>query len=88
MAKKQQKPAKMPVSERAIIQRINRKLKPDLEALKVARNERMRLDVGQFYIINYRMNAVIHRDVDPEALGRELGVLKAWEEVRYAEEEG
>jgi hypothetical protein len=74
---------KMPVSERAIIQRINRKLKPALEALKVARSERMRLDVGQYYIIDYRMNAILHHDVDPEALGRELGVLKPWEEVRY-----
>ncbi len=80
---KQRKPTKMPVSERAIIQRINRKLKPDLEAVKVARSERMRLDVGQFYVIDYRMNAIIHHDVDLEQWGRDLGVLKPWEEVRY-----
>lgn len=78
MAKKR----KVGVSTRAIIQRINRKLRPDLEALKVSRTERMRLDVGQYYIIDYHINAIQHHNVDPEALGRELGVLKEWEEVR------
>jgi len=75
------KARKLGVTTRAVIQRINRKLKPDLEGLKVSRSERMRLDVGQFYIVNYRMNVIRQHDVEPEALGRELGVLKDWEKV-------
>lgn len=76
------KTKKAQVSLRAVIQRINRKLKPDLEALKTSRSERMRLDVGQFYIVDYSVNAIQHHNVEPGALGRELGVLAAWEVVR------
>jgi len=74
---------KVGVSARAGVARINRKLKPDLEALKISRSERMRLDVGRYFIIDYRLNAIQRHNVDPKALGRELGVLKEWEEVRY-----
>lgn len=74
--------SKVPVTMRALIARINRKLKPDLEALKISRSERLRFDVGQYYIIDYRLNAIQHHNVDPEALGRELGCLQRWEEVR------
>ena len=71
------KHTKVPVTMRAVIQRVNRKLKPDLEALKTTRGDgRMLLDVGRYYIIDYRMNAITHHRVDPEALARELGVLK------------
>lgn len=73
------KAKRVPVSVRAVIQRINRKLKPDFGALKTSRSERMRFDVGQFYIIDYQLNAIQHHNVDPEALGREMGVLKDWE---------
>ena len=76
------KPTKVPVTVHAVIQRINRKLKPNLEALKIARSARLRLDVRQYYIIDHRLNAIQQHNVDPEALGRELGVLKDWEEVR------
>jgi hypothetical protein len=74
---------KVGVSARAVVARINRKPKPDLEALKISRSERMRLDVGRYFIIDYRLNAIQRHNVDPKALGRELGVLKEWEEVRY-----
>jgi hypothetical protein len=75
------KATKVPVTVRAVIQRINRKLKPDLEALKVSRSERMRQEVGWYYIIDYKMNAITHHRVDPEKLARELGVLQDWEAV-------
>lgn len=75
------KAKKLGVTTRAIIQRINRKLAAEDEVLKVARGANLEQQVGRFYIINYRMNAVMHHDVDPEALGRDLGVLKAWEKM-------
>lgn len=76
MAKRQ----KVPVSVRAAIQRINRKLKPDMEQLKVTRGgEMLRLDLGDYYIINFNRNWIAHKHVDPEKLGRELGVLAPWE---------
>ena len=35
----------------------------------------------RYYIVNYYNNSIAGTDVDPEKLGRELGVLKAYEEV-------
>jgi hypothetical protein len=81
MAKAKAKGMKVPVSVRAVIQRINRKLKPDLEALKISRSARMRSQAGQYYIIDYRMNAITNLDVDPEKWARDLGVLADWEAV-------
>jgi hypothetical protein len=72
---------KAAVSLRAVIQRINRRLAADDEVLKVARGARAQLDLGDFYILNTRGNWIDHKNVDPEALARELGVLKAWEKV-------
>ena len=69
---------KASVTMRSVVQRINRKLKPDLEQLKTTRGERLRMDVGDYYVIDYSKNSIIHKDVDPEQLGRELGVLREW----------
>ena len=37
--------------------------------------------VGDYYVIDYRRNFVVQKDVDIEDLARELGVLKPWEEL-------
>lgn len=70
-----------PVTTRALIQRINRKLKPENEILKTSRGARCRQDMGDYFIIDFFSNVVIAQHVDPETLGRELEVLKAWEHV-------
>jgi hypothetical protein len=72
---------KMKVTTRAVLQRINRKLAPGMEKLCVPRNENMRLAVGDYYILDIRLNGVVSKDVDPEALARELGVLKGYEVI-------
>jgi hypothetical protein len=75
--------AKVPVTMRALIARINRRLAVDHMQLKASRGQRMRLDVGEYYVLNTRLNGIMHhyRDCDPEDLGRELGVLKSYEQV-------
>jgi len=76
------KEAKVPVSMRAVIQRINRKLKADDEVLKTARGEgRLLQDVGRYYVVNIRINGLVGRDVDPTEMARKLGVLKDYERV-------
>jgi hypothetical protein len=65
----------------ALIARINRKLNPDFEALRKARGLQMRLDVGDYYILDLRSNAIARHNVDPESMGREPGVLKDFEVV-------
>jgi hypothetical protein len=76
LAKKQ---TTVPVSMRALVQRINRRLKVVGEVLKAARSERVASSVGEFFTV--RRNKIATQHVDPEALGRELGVLSAWEHV-------
>jgi hypothetical protein len=36
-------------------------------------------DLGRYYILDFKHNSVVKRHVDPEALGRDFGVLKDYE---------
>jgi hypothetical protein len=70
----------VPVTESALIQRINRKLAPE-QVLKVARGSRALQDLGQFYVLDVSGNFVVDKDVDVTALGRKLGVLRPFEKL-------
>lgn len=71
---------KFTVSMKALIQRINRKLGAD-EKLRKSRSRAAKSDVGDFYIIDINRNVLMSTHVDPEELGRELGVLHQSETV-------
>lgn len=71
----------VPVSLRALIQRINRKLAAEGECLKKARSAKAQQDLGDYYIIEISRNLVFGKDVDLEQLGRKIGALKSWEHV-------
>lgn len=73
---------RVPVSARAILQRINRKLKPDWKQLKTGRGLLVERTVGRYYVIDIRRNCVTQQYVDVEDLTRELTVLQSWEELR------
>jgi hypothetical protein len=78
MAKKM----KVPVTVRAITQRISRALVAKGCVLKAqSGNQLQPAPLGRYYVIDTRANAVIHQDVDLETYARELGCLKAWEAV-------
>jgi hypothetical protein len=79
---------KVPVTERALIQRINRRLKQDGEKLCAARGEGVQQRLGRFYVVetghhvrpkNHLSSGVVHTDVDVEKLAAKLGLLKPWE---------
>ena len=77
---------KVPVSRRALIGRINRRLKDDDLCLKVTRGEgRARQELGEYYVINVRYGCVTWANVDLESEGREHGALREWEELRNDE---
>jgi hypothetical protein len=63
------------VSKRALIARLNRKLYRDDQVIKTSRGERMRQQVGEHYVIDVSMNAVI------EHYGREYGCLAPQERL-------
>jgi hypothetical protein len=63
---------KVSVTQRALVQRINRALMKDGETLRSDRRGRyMRIDLSR--------NSVIEMDVDLAEVGKNLSVLKAWE---------
>lgn len=69
------------VTERAIIQRINRKLADDDLVLKTTRGANLQRSVGAHYVIDVQRNFITNTHIDPETYARELGVLAHWEEV-------
>jgi hypothetical protein len=65
----------------AIEKRIRRKLINDGYKLCKTRNERVRLDMGDYYIINLRTGGADETHVDIEDKARELGVLRPDEKI-------
>jgi len=82
------KSPKAPVTMRALIQRINRKLASDDREKgnqwpqKVcAFRGRARENVGAYYLLDQHRNEIVNSGISPEHLARELGVLQLWEAV-------
>lgn len=71
----------VPVSERALIQRINRALAKDGERLRKARSVQTTLSVGDYYVLDVQKNFIAHQHVDLDHLGRELKVLHRYEHL-------
>jgi hypothetical protein len=46
---------------------------------------RSRQNVGAYYVIDTRCHFVVDYHVDPEELGRDLGVLEPWEQLEEGE---
>jgi hypothetical protein len=75
-----------PVTARALVQRINRRLAYKYEAVRQTRpGTRAERELGRFYIVDFNRNAVLDMHVDLESLARELGALKPWEALVEAE---
>lgn len=76
-----QRSTRVKITERALFQRINRRLKQDNEQLRTARSTSVEQSVGQYFIVDLNRNAITTQYVDLEKLGRELGVIQPWEEL-------
>lgn len=73
------------ITFKALISRINRKLKPVFQRLRKNRSSRDWNYLGDFFIEDFRRNTVIDSHVDPKKIGREIGVLMPSERVRTDE---
>ena len=70
----------IPVTERALLGRINRKLAHDGQKLYRTRlGTRAEHEFGNYYIVDTFTSAVHAHHCDLADVGRELGVLKDWE---------
>jgi hypothetical protein len=81
------KRASVPVTMRAVMQRLNRKLAKDGEKMVKARGKRAIVDLGEFYVLRdsyvggSSLISVAHKNVDFESWARESGVLEDWERI-------
>jgi hypothetical protein len=75
----------VPVTMRAIVQRINRKLAADgYRRLKQSRGRPWKYldcNVGKWFLVDGSRNHVERTNVDAEKFAKELSVLKPWEKV-------
>ena len=71
---------KLRVSERGILQRINRLL-ADRNTNHVMKKARMfaRPQVGVYYLLDTEAGRIVEHNVNLERFGRKLGVMHAWE---------
>jgi hypothetical protein len=71
---------KVPISERALIQRINRVLTKRNEVLKTTRNKSLQaVSLGRYFIVN--SNGLKQKNIDLEDYARTLDVLQSWEQL-------
>ena len=72
---------KVPVTQRALIQRINRALEKEGQILKTTRGNKWRSSLGDYYVVDLNRNTMISTHVDLEELGREIKVLAPYESM-------
>lgn len=73
---------KVPVSERAVLARINRKLAKSGEQIRKCRADSgPHATLGDYYCVNTKGNFVVYGDAELDRIGRLLGVLRPFEEL-------
>ena len=73
--------SKIPVSRRALVQRINRRLLKDGQVLWKTRGRTVPAACGEWTVVHWRSHLVERTHVDLVALARELDCLAGWEFV-------
>lgn len=78
---------KVVVSQRAVLQRINRKLAKDDRKLCKSRGWRVQSSLGDYYILDTYKNVVTDYRISNsniEDMAREMGALREYEEMEEA----
>lgn len=73
---------KIPVSEKALMARVNRKLAKDGERiLKSREGSRLRGNVGDFYLLDVSRNTVLNTHIELGHFAKQRGILRDYETV-------
>lgn len=72
--------ALVPVSKRALVQRINRKLAAEDKILRASVGAQA-ADLGAYYTIDTNRNAITGKSIDLETYGRKIGALADFEKL-------
>lgn len=72
----------VPVSERALFARVNRKLAKEGQMLRRCKeSSRAFSELGHLYIVDTHTNTIIALNCDLESLAREVGAIAHWERL-------
>jgi len=82
---KAKKQTRVPVTERALVQRLNRSLAADGMQLKKTVGARAFATLGDYYVVDISRNFVVEKEIDIESLGRKRKVLAEWEVLEEKE---
>lgn len=75
-------PRTAPVSERAMIGRINRALAKDRRVVKASREgSSLYNNMGRFYMLDWSTNTVVDWKLDLTAVAKKLGCIAEWEHL-------
>lgn len=78
-------PAKVTITMRAVLQRINRRLASDKKQLRSSWGVAAADELGDYYLLDLKKSTIDTKKVDPVALAKRLGVMKPWEVLEDAE---
>ena len=77
---------KVPITERALIQRLNRKLKDDDLIVKKCRpGSTAYNELGDYFVVDLNRNFIVEKNLDPvdlQSMGRAKKVLADWEVLK------
>jgi hypothetical protein len=76
----------VPITRRALVQRIGRALEKNGERLKANVRPGLAPAIGNHFTVDMKRNSVARTHVELEELGRELGALKPYERVEEEKE--
>jgi hypothetical protein len=71
----------VPVTARALFQRVNRKLAEKGQRLNKSRSKAARAEMGDYYVIDTSGAGVVRHHVSLVELAREVGALESWERL-------
>jgi hypothetical protein len=72
---------KIPVTRRALTQRINRVLAKENQKLLASRSWGAKSNLGDYHIVDTYRNAVVDYHIDLVKLAKEMHVLADWEKL-------
>ena len=76
------KPRTAPVSERALLGRINRVLAKDNRVVKASREgTSLYANMGRYYLLDWSTNNIVDHNFQLEGLAKKLGCIAEWEHL-------
>ncbi len=72
---------KLPITERALVARMNRKLEMMNKMLRKHKPDSRLSETGRFYIVDLKQGQIERQGSDLESWAREIGCLKDYEQL-------